>query len=73
MNVNKNKIEVKNEDGLICTKCNVLLEPGKVNITYLKSSFAAELLVCPECGVVYIPEDMALGKILEVEKTLEEK
>lgn len=73
MCINKTKIEVKNEDGLICTKCNVLLEPGKVNITYLKSSFAAELLVCPECELVYIPEDLAMGKILEVEKTLEEK
>lgn len=68
-----NKVEIKNEEGLMCSKCDVLLEPGKVNITYLKSSFPAELLICPKCGVVYVPEDLALGKMLEVEKTLEEK
>ncbi|MEI8216471.1 MAG: DVU_1557 family redox protein [Eubacteriales bacterium] len=65
--------EIKNEDGLICSKCNVLLEPGKVHITYLASTFPAELLKCPICGLVYVPEDLALGKMAEVEKTLEDK
>lgn len=67
------KVEIKNDDGLLCDKCQVLMEPGKVHITYLKSTFPAELLTCPKCGQVYVPEDIALGKMLEVEKTLEEK
>lgn len=65
--------EIKNIDGLICTKCNVEMEPGKIHITYIKSTFPAELLVCPVCGQVYVPEDIALGKMLEVEKMMEEK
>lgn len=67
------KLEIKNIDKLECAKCKVLLEPGKVHITYLKSTFPAELLICPKCGEVYVPEELALGKMQEVEKTLEEK
>jgi uncharacterized C2H2 Zn-finger protein len=67
------KIEIKNDENLKCTKCDVLLEPGKVNIRYMKSAFATELLKCPKCGQVYISEELALGKIFEVEKTLEDK
>jgi hypothetical protein len=44
-----------------------------VTITYLESSFPVELLRCPQCGLVYIPEDLAVGKMLQVEKTLEDK
>lgn len=67
------KVEVNNDEGLLCSKCNVLLEPGKVHITYLISTFPAEILKCPKCGMIYIPEDVALGKMVEVEKTLEDK
>jgi hypothetical protein len=49
------------------------MEKGKVTITYLESSFPVELLRCPQCGLVYIPEDLAVGKMLQVEKTLEDK
>ncbi|MFY9370496.1 MAG: DVU_1557 family redox protein [bacterium] len=56
-----------------CTKCNLPMEKGKVTITYLESSFPVELLRCPQCGLVYIPEDLAVGKMLQVEKTLEDK
>ena len=35
---------------------------GKVTITYLESSFPVELLRCPQYGLVYIPEDLAVGK-----------
>jgi hypothetical protein len=65
--------EIINVDGIMCSKCNILLEPGKVHITYLASTFTAELLKCPVCGLIYVPEDLALGKMAEVEKTLEDK
>jgi hypothetical protein len=57
----------------ICCKCTELLKPGQVNITYLGGNFDAELYKCPKCGNVFIGEDLALGKMLEVEKELEDK
>jgi hypothetical protein len=59
--------------GWACANCGVPLELGKVNIAYLGSSFPVELLKCPNCGLVLIPEELALGKMAEVEKALEDK
>jgi len=56
-----------------CACCGVPLALGKVMISYLGSAFPVDLLKCPSCGQVYIPEDLALGKIAEVEKSLEDK
>ncbi|MBI9106748.1 MAG: hypothetical protein JEZ04_08380 [Spirochaetales bacterium] len=67
------KTEVSNIDGLLCEGCNLLLEAGKVHIRYMKSKFPAELLVCPGCGLIYVPEELAIGKMAEVERTLEDK
>lgn len=65
--------EIRNEGNLECRRCRVALVPGKVEITYLKSTFPAELLKCPQCGQVFVPEELALGKMSEVEHTLEDK
>jgi hypothetical protein len=59
--------------GWTCANCGVALEVGKVDISYLGSSFPVELLKCPNCGLVLIPEELALGKMAEVEKALEDK
>ena len=67
------KTEVSNDRGLICSSCGIPLEAGKVHIKYMKSTFPAELLRCPSCGLTYVPEDLALGKMAEVERTLEDK
>ena len=56
-----------------CMKCSLPLEMAKVGISYLGNTFPADLLRCPGCGFVFIPEDLALGKILEVERLLEDK
>jgi hypothetical protein len=56
-----------------CTRCNVRLEPGKVNVSYMGNSFPVDLLRCPVCSQVFIPEELALGKMAEVEKILEDK
>ncbi|MGD0826620.1 MAG: DVU_1557 family redox protein [Desulfobaccales bacterium] len=56
-----------------CGKCDVALEMGKVNIGYLGSMFPVDLLRCPKCGQAFIPEELAMGKIAEVEKLLEDK
>lgn len=59
--------------GWACADCGVLLKPGKVDISYLGNSFPVELLQCPNCGLVFVPEELALGKMVEVEKALEDK
>ena len=61
------------EKALICHLCQVALEEKKTYFTYLGHSFFADILRCPECGEVYIPEELAKGRILEVEMELEDK
>ena len=56
-----------------CAACGVPLTVGKIMISYLGSAFPIELLKCPSCGLVLIPEELALGKMVEVEKALEDK
>lgn len=57
----------------MCDKCQKALVSQKVKVRYLEGNFEVELLKCPECNMVFIGEDLALGKILEVEKSLEDK
>lgn len=59
--------------GWSCADCGELLVPGKVEISYLGNSFPVDLLKCPKCGLVFIPEELALGKMAKVEKMLEDK
>jgi hypothetical protein len=56
-----------------CAGCNVPLEIAQVMIAYLDSAFPVDLPKCPQCGMVYIPENLALGKMADVEKSLEDK
>ena len=56
-----------------CAKCNVSLEVDSVSLSYLGNGFPVDLPCCPECGMVFIPEELAMGKILHVEKALEDK
>ncbi len=57
----------------ICARCGEPLVQGKIEIAYLKSAFPVELWHCPNCSLVLIPEDLALGRMVEVEKMLEDK
>ncbi|MBI9112917.1 DVU_1557 family redox protein [Maridesulfovibrio ferrireducens] len=56
-----------------CSACGKNLEPAPVELEYLESRFTVELPSCPACGLVLIPEDLALGKMAEVESLLEDK
>lgn len=58
---------------LLCARCQLILTPGKVAATYMGNTFEVELLRCPTCGFVYVPEELALGKMLQVEQALEDK
>ena len=59
----------------ICRSCGQekRLESGMVELHYQGNVFKVELPVCPACGAVLISEDLALGRMLEVEKLLEDK
>jgi hypothetical protein len=60
-------------EGWICAKCGVALELLPADATYMGSSFQVDLPRCPVCGLTFIPPDLAEGKMLEVEKLLEDK
>lgn len=58
---------------VICYNCQKELIPMKTYLSYLGRSFSADILKCPECGEVYIPEELAKSRIAEVEMQLEDK
>jgi hypothetical protein len=57
----------------ICRLCGTPLVPGPVELQYLGNVFKVELPVCPKCSSALISEDLALGRMLEVEQLLEDK
>ena len=56
-----------------CTFCDGELGIMKVGFTYMKGNFEVDLPACAACGLVLIPESLALGKMAEVERILEDK
>ena len=65
--------QISSEQNIECAKCGIPLILGSVKLSYLGSDFPVELLKCPQCGLVYIPEDLARGKMQQVEAALEDK
>jgi hypothetical protein len=57
----------------ICRPCGVPLQPGMAELTYMDNVFKVELPVCPQCSAALISEELALGRMLEVEQLLEDK
>ena len=57
----------------ICERCWRELAVAKVTLAYMGSEFPVELPRCPQCGLVLIDEALALGKMAEVERILEDK
>ena len=58
---------------IVCAKCGINLTLGKVTLSYLGSSFPVELYKCSQCGLVYIPQELANGKMKQVEAAMEDK
>lgn len=56
-----------------CFACNRLLVAGPAVVDYLGNQLTTELPQCPSCRRVLISEALALGKVAEVEKLLENK
>ncbi|MCK9238762.1 DVU_1557 family redox protein [Desulfocurvus sp.] len=59
--------------GWRCAACGQSLVMAPAVLEYMGSRFEVELPRCPACGLTLVPEDLALGKMLEVEKLLEDK
>ncbi len=58
---------------IICQRCQLPLVSARARLTYQGVNFEADLPRCPRCGQAFIPEDLALGKMHELEITLEDK
>jgi hypothetical protein len=58
---------------LICCKCQKELEMKRTDFSYLGHSFFTEVPACPECGQVFISEELVRNRISEVEMQLEDK
>ncbi|MFZ7125641.1 MAG: DVU_1557 family redox protein [Desulfobacterales bacterium] len=69
------KIEnAKPEDqGWQCDKCDAHLVIGPVSVTYMGNRFTTDMPHCPACGMVLVTEELAMGKMAEVEQILEDK
>ncbi len=61
------------EKKMICHRCQVALEPKRTFFNYLGHNFNADILTCPVCGEVYIPEKLVRGRMTAVEQELEDK
>jgi len=63
----------EDENRLICTRCNAPLEKSETKFDYLGHKFTRHVPKCPVCGMVYVSEELAVGRIAEVETMLEDK
>jgi hypothetical protein len=45
----------------------------EASFKYLNRSFKHPVDRCPSCGQIFIPEELAKGKMKQVEEALEEK
>ena len=61
------------EPNLVCLKCDCKLSYANTNLNYMGYSVSEKFLRCPKCKQVYIPEDVVVGKMAEVEASLEDK
>lgn len=69
----KPRLDMREAESWSCDACGVALELGIVEVAYMGSKYPVELPKCPICGQVFIPEQLALGQMAEIEKILEDK
>lgn len=58
---------------MICCGCDAVLEMKKTVFEYLGMSFSYDVPCCPKCKKVFISQDLAEGKMAEVERMIEDK
>lgn len=61
------------EQQMKCNRCGCPLIMAEVKFSYLERHFTHKVPRCPQCGQVYISEELAEGKMAQLEKSLEEK
>lgn len=61
------------EKGEWTCSCGGEMKPAVVNATYLQGGFSITLLTCTKCGTPLVPEELAVGRMYEVERVLEDK
>ena len=57
----------------VCAKCDVMLVPKNKIFSYMGNTFSHEVPRCPVCGRVFIPKELADGKMAKVEQMMEDK
>ena len=57
----------------ICNLCGIPVKIQTVRLQYLRTIFALDLPACPQCGMIIIDEELAVGKMAEAEQILEDK
>lgn len=58
---------------ILCNHCGIELEEIETKFQYLGHEFSHKIPRCPKCGQVFIAEELATGKISEIEMLFEEK
>jgi len=56
-----------------CGTCKEALVLKKSLFSYMGRDVTHEVNQCPKCGKVFIPKDLAEGRMAEVEEQLEDK
>ncbi|NLM83667.1 MAG: hypothetical protein GX189_03050 [Clostridiales bacterium] len=56
-----------------CAACNVPLVLKKTVFEYMGHTVSHEVPRCPKCGAIFIPKELAEGRMAEVEEQLEDK
>lgn len=56
-----------------CQRCQSGLVTGPVTVEYMGNRFTTDLPHCPSCGMILVSEEIALGKMAQVEQMLEDK
>ena len=56
-----------------CAACDEELVIKKTRFSYMERSFTHEVPCCPRCGKVLIVQELAEGRMAEVEEQLEDK
>ena len=56
-----------------CGICKELLIKKKSIFSYMGRDISHDVKRCPKCGKVFIPKDLAEGRMADVEEQLEDK
>ena len=69
---NQNLLD-KDDAPVFCRRCKLQMVPEQTFFDYIGHNFHTDLMRCPKCGEVYIPEKLVKGRMSEVERELEDK